>query len=568
MLLCVSKLFCMKKNIIKILIVAMVLLSFQSNAQLYNGYVLTSLMNTSTATLMDTNKNTFHSWTVDAQTGYSAYLMPGGILVRAAKATGVSFTGGPICGKIQKHDYNGTKIWDYDYSTADYCTHHDICPMANGNVLVIAYERKSAAEVTAAGCTFSGEMWPDKIVEIQPTGATTGTVVWEWHAWDHLMQNTDPAKPHYVTNMVDSPQYLNVNYKATKDWMHMNGVDYNPILDQIAFSSHNLNEWYIIDHSTTTAEAAGNTGGNSGKGGQILFRWGNPAAYGATGTAILNVTHDAHWIPETAPNAGRLVGFNNKGVSASQSSVDQIITPINGYNYNRTTGAAYDPPTYTSRHACSGYSSNMGNSHQLPNGNQLICVATQSKVYEINSAGTTLWTNTFTGSVPQAFKYDSCYIFNAPPAIPVITVGSASLLSTSASTYQWYQNGVLIAGATNMTYTPTSSGVFVVRITGPTGCVYEYSKGVQYVFPDAVKEYALADKITVFPNPTTGILHIEDNNLLGKSLDVSVYDMLGHLVLKSVDSKTMDLSGLSNGTYSVMIYSEKGLVTKKIELNK
>jgi hypothetical protein len=327
------------------------------NAQKYNGYTLYSQQNGSTAILMDTNQVAFKTWSgLSSNTTYSAYLEPGGYLTRAASNTGNSFSGGPISGRVQRHDYNGNLVWDFKYSTSDYCTHHDICPMPNGNVLVIAYERRTGTETSAMGGNSAIEMWPDKIVEIQPAGATTGNVVWEWKSWDHLMQNVNSAKPNYVTSLADHPERLNINYKQTKDWLHMNGVDYNPILDQIAFSSHNLNEWYIIDHSTTTAEAATSTGGNSGKGGDILYRWGNPAAYGATGTAILNVTHDAHWIPEGSPNAGRLVGFNNKGVSASQSSVDQIVTPINGYTYNITAGQAYGPSTYNDRHACNGYS--------------------------------------------------------------------------------------------------------------------------------------------------------------------------------------------------------------------
>ncbi len=528
-------------------------------------------MGATTATLMDTNQATFKTWTgLSSATGYSSYLMPGGILVRGAKATSPSFSGGPICGKVQKHDYAGTLIWDYTYSTTDYCTHHDICPMPNGNVLVIAYERKTAAEVTAVGGSTAIEMWPDKIVEIQPTGATTGNVVWEWHAWDHLMQGVDAAKPNYVTTttMVDHPESLNINYKQTKDWLHMNGVDYNPILDQIAWSSHYMNEWYIIDHSTTSAEAATHLGGNSGKGGDILYRWGNPTAYGASGTAILKVTHDAHWIPEGVPNAGRLVGFNNQGISTSASCVDQVITPISGYTYTRTAGQAFAPSTYTDRHSVFGYSSNMGNSQQLPNGNMLVAVATAGKMYEINAAGTQLWSKTVTGSVPQAFKYDSCYIFNTPPAIPTINLSGTTLTSSAATTYQWYLNGVLITGANSQTFSPTLSGVYVVRITDANGCVYEYSKGFKYTAPNGISEKDLSDGITIYPNPSNGFISINDDMKLGNNFTVSVYDSYGHLVLNFSNIRTLNVSSLANGIYSLTISSEKGLAVKKVSILK
>jgi hypothetical protein len=316
----------------------------RAEAQQWNGYFLTAAKNATSATLYDTTWATYHTWTgLTGSTGYSSYLMPGGYLWRAAKATSGLPSGtpmGPICGRITKHDYNGTLLWDYLITGTDFVSHHDIRPLPNGNVLAIVYERRTAAEVIAAGCTtYSNQMWPDKIIEIQQTGLTTGTIVWEWKSWDHLMQNTDPTKANYVTSLVNNPQLLNINYQAQSDWQHMNGVDYNPMLDQISFSSHNHDEWYIIDHSTTTAEAASHSGGFSGKGGDILYRWGNPAAYGAAGTAILNVTHDAHWADEFSTVPGRLCGYNNKGVSSNQSSADQIITPINGYNYTITAGS-------------------------------------------------------------------------------------------------------------------------------------------------------------------------------------------------------------------------------------
>ena len=148
--------------------------------------------------------------------------------------------------------------------------------MPNGNVLLIAYESKTPAQATQAGSSQSITIWPDKIVEIQPSSATGGTVVWEWRVWDHLCQNVNPAKDNYVTSIVDHPELLNINYKTQKDWMHVNGVDYNESLDQIVISSHNMNEIYVIDHSTTTAEAAGHSGGESGKGGDSSLPVGEP----------------------------------------------------------------------------------------------------------------------------------------------------------------------------------------------------------------------------------------------------------------------------------------------------
>lgn len=528
-------------------------------AQQWGNYTLYSTMQSTSTYLIDTNNTNFKVWTHAAadKTCYSSYLAPGGTLVRSIAKTGNSFTGGPICGKIQKVNYAGTVIWDYVYSTTNEVSHHDHHVMPNGNVLLIVYERKSASQVTAAGGSLNIEVWSEKVVEVQPTGATTGTIVWEWKLWDHLLQNVNAAGANYQSSIVNNPQLMNINYNLKKDWVHMNGIDYNPMLDQIVVSSHNLNEWWVIDHSTTTAEAASHAGGKSGKGGDILYRWGNPAAWGSTGTAILNVTHDSHWIPEDCPDAGRLVGFNNKGVSSSQSAVDQINVPVSGYNYTYGT-----PSTYAQRHACNGYSSNMGSSEQFPNGNQLICVATQGEIYEIDPSGATIWTKSVTGSVPQAHRYTACYVANAAPATPTITVNGTQLQSTSATTYQWYLNGVQIAGATSQNYTPTQSGYYLVRITDANGCVYMYSQDV-YFLMTGVNEIDAFSSVGIYPNPSDGIFSISNAGLLGSNYKVRVSDALGNTLAKENNVDLLNLSQYENGIYFISISTEEGEVLNR-----
>jgi hypothetical protein len=547
----------LKKTNYLILIVSILLYVNHSIAQQWGLYTLYGLQNQTTTYLIDTNNNNYHTWThpSTAKTGYGSYLLPGGKLVRSVANQGNPIgMGGGLTGRVQIVEWDGTVTWDYTYSTSSYCLHHDIHPMPNGNILMIAYDVKSAADLVAAGGDTSMVVWSEKIIEVKPTGPTTGDIVWEWKVWDHLVQNYNSNASNYAASIIDHPELLNINYGLKKDWLHMNGLDYNPILDQIAWSSHNWNQWFIIDHSTTTAEAASHSGGNSGKGGDILYRYGNPGSYGAPGSTVLNVTHDVHWIPEGVPNAGRLVGFNNRGVSNNQSSVDQIILPtVSNYNYAYTSGTAYLPLTYTERHACNGYSSNMSNSQQLPNGNMLVCMATAGNIYEIDAAGTTIWTMSVQGNVPQAYRYDACYVNNPAPAMPSITANSNTLTCSQAETYQWYYNGQLINGATQQTYEATQSGVYVVRITDANGCMYSYSTGYKHTAAavsneDLDKQWG---QISLFPNPATGNFTIEGLSVFNTYV-VTITDMSGRTV-QQTNASRINLNDAPDGMYLLRI---------------
>lgn len=465
-------------------------------AQTYEGYTLYSKMGSSKAYLLNMDKTIYHSWTCSPATGYSTYLMPNQVLLRTAQYSGNQLSGAAMCGMVQKLDWNGNVTWQYIHSSSTYCTHHDVCPMPNGNVLLISYEVKSPSEVTQAGCSQNITMWPDKIIEVQPTGSNTGTIVWEWHAWDHLCQNVNPAKDNYVTSIAQHPELLNINYATQKDWMHTNGIDYNPTLDQIVFSSHNLNEIYVIDHSTTTAEAAGHTGGNSGKGGDILYRWGNPQVYscGNSSNQVFKVVHDAHWIDEDCPHANDLVGFNNQGITGNHSCVDRITPPYDGYNYSGTPGTAYTPSTFNYRHDCLGDAGNQSNSQQLPNGNTLVCIATTGYIYEIDSNQNLLWSHTVGGTNPKAFRYSPCYVngtlsVDASASPSQICTGNSAQLNAvvsngTANSYTWTSNppGFTSTAQNPVVFPTVNTTYYVTANSGSCLAIDSVSVTVEEVF--------------------------------------------------------------------------------------
>jgi hypothetical protein len=334
-------------------------------------------------------------------------------------------------GRIQLIDWDGTVLWDYRYLDDDHHQHHDIELMPNGNVLLIAWERKSQAEAIAAGRqSIGGEMWPTEIVEIEPDGATGGNIVWEWHLWDHLIQDVDSTKSNYG-KVSEHPELMDINYGYPHgtggDWIHVNYIDYNETLDQIAFSSYYTSEIYVIDHSTNAEEAAGHIGGNSGTGGDFLYRWGNPQVYGRGDPSDqhLYAVHSVKWIAPGLPGEGNILLFNNGNrpdSSNDYSSVEEIIPPVDGYGYYTATDSAFGPtePCWVYSDSGTFYSSFISGASRLPNGNTLICEGARGYLFEVTASGTNVWDYYCGGLTMEALRYGLDYfdVEESPTLIP------------------------------------------------------------------------------------------------------------------------------------------------------
>ncbi len=347
------------------------------------AYVLFAPLRQTTTYLIDLDGNVVHEWELSGKPGNSVYLVEGGNLL-ATYGVRNSFRADGSGGGVELLTWDGDQIWSYELATDSANLHHDVDMLPNGNVLMIAWELKTEAEALAAGRDPSllkdGELWPGSVIEVRPT---TGDIVWEWHAWDHLVQDYDATKDNYGA-VADHPELIDLNYVAINaaDWFHSNAVDYNAELDQIVLSVHSFSEIWVIDHSTTTTEAAGHTGGTSGSGGDLLYRWGNPQAYDAGTDADQQLfhQHDAEWIGAGLSGEGNILIFNNgmRRPGGEYSSVVEIVTPVNpDGSYTLDAGFAYGPDepvwTYTATPPTDFYARSISGAQRLESGNTLIC---------------------------------------------------------------------------------------------------------------------------------------------------------------------------------------------------
>ncbi len=406
------------------------------------GYVLFNPSMSDTAYLVDNLGRVVHIWKTPYAPGGAMELLPNGHLLRGARDPEMlGFKTGGTGGILQELDWEGRVVWEWKLSDAGHVLHHDIEVLPSGNVLVLAWDVKTPAEARRAGRRIDQipeqGLWPDVVLEIEPLRPRGAKIVWEWHVWDHLVQDHDPDADHHgdpaqaigrldLNAGAHAPQVDPAQLEQLKalgyvpadatpedlrsDFLHVNAVAYHAGLDQIALSSPVMGEVWILDHGTTTVEAKGSSGGRAGQGGDFLYRWGNPAAYrrGSAAEQIFFYQHDVRWIPDGWPGAGNLMVFNNgRGrPGGAWSSVDEW-TPPRGANgrYAQPSAGAFAPAAlawrYRAPDPASLFAPVISGAQRLENGNTLICAGTGGRFLEVTPAGEIVWEyrNPFWGDV-------------------------------------------------------------------------------------------------------------------------------------------------------------------------
>ncbi|MCB0667086.1 MAG: aryl-sulfate sulfotransferase [Saprospiraceae bacterium] len=373
------------------------------------GYDLLYPNNQSKTFLIDQCGRIVHQWLDDDQwrPGNVAYLLESGNLIRAKRNfqsinDPIWFSGGGEL--VELVSWEGEVLWQFHQNDSIKRIHHDIEPMPNGHILLVSWELKTREEAIEYGRDPSKlleqRLFPDYVFEVSPEHGDS--IFWAWHAWDHVIQDYDPAKPNFGA-VADHPELIDLNFDSRNgfpDWLHINSVDYNPELDQIMLSVLGFNEIWIIDHSTTREEAASHQGGRSGRGGDLIYRWGNPQTYrqGSAQDQRLFGQHDAHWLGMNAAadiRRGDIAVFNNH--FATDYSAGHVIRPA----FDSVTGsyrmdadqwlpAGYER-TLTHPQPDKFQSGSVSSIQLLENGNFLLCAGQIGYTIELEPGGGIVW---------------------------------------------------------------------------------------------------------------------------------------------------------------------------------
>jgi hypothetical protein len=368
-----------------------------------DNYILVNDAGNNFVYLMDKNASVLHQWNLNGgDLGNDCFLLEDGQLLAMVESDDPIIQLGGNGGKIQLLDYDGTEIWSFTHSSNDYILHHDAEMLPNGNILAMTWERKSAEEAIANGYLLDVELFPDGLIEINPN---TSEIVWEWHVWNHMVQNNDDTKANFGS-VPDNPQLIDINYNQREDGdiSHGNGIAYDAENDVIFLSANFYSEVWVIDHSTTTEEAASHEGGTYQKGGDLIYRFGNPSAYqNNMGERLFHNNHYPNLLK--GERLGNMLIFTNGG-DLGQSTVYELELPE---EYSLNINNNNEPNVVWSFTDTELYSAKVSGADLLPNGNILITEG-DFGIWEVTREKEIVWKFNSEGFFWRAYPYSK----NAP----------------------------------------------------------------------------------------------------------------------------------------------------------
>ncbi len=182
-----------------------------------------------------------------------------------------------------------------------------------------------------------------------------------------------------------------------------------------------------------------------------------------------------------------------------------------------------------------------------------------------NTSSAITSTITVTPSISGCQGTPATYSITVNPT-PAITQNGTVLTSSTASSYQWYRNGQVIAGATNQTYNTMIFGDYCVVVDGggcPSNTITIGTAGINELESDC--------NFTVYPNPNNGNFFISFNVIERNTYTIKIINSLGAVVYTET---LLDFQGeyinpfcqesLAKGVYVVSLLGNNSEAVKKV----
>lgn len=329
-------------------------------------------------------------------------------------------------GVLELVDWDGETLWQYKLDMPGRnVLHHDFELIPNGNILVTAYVGftvEEAAEIGFDPQLANGDIvWFESLIELViDIEKQSAKIAWQWNSWDHIIQDEFPDKPNYG-KISENPGRIDVNATALKtlpfnsgEVHHINSISYNEALDQILISSAATGEVWVVDHSTTRAEAATGKGGRANQGGRLLYRWGNPAMIGDADTPrSLFWQQDAKWLKTAKDESPKILLFNSGlrrtadgkydenqeylGIYEGYSDILEMALPLTESGNYMLSSAPETVWNWNADNTESFYALFAGGVSRLDNGHTLLVQSHTKRIIEITPEGERLLDFNFFG---------------------------------------------------------------------------------------------------------------------------------------------------------------------------
>ncbi len=391
----------------------------------YNGYTLYAFGGgeSGAALLIDMNGNVVRTWEhIDNPKLYEDGHLVGG-----------------SGGGFKEVDWDDNIVWEWEppADRENVKPHHDMWRIYNTKLkehtyLGVVYYYPTQDEVVAAGCDPSKDytgVYPDGFVEVDKEG----NIIWEWNFLEHGIQDANPEWPNYVgkgKTIADYPEKVDLNWLTnqnaqsanpvpgvTRDWQHVNSLDYNEELDHVVINAKHFSEFYVVDHGATfvPGDPEKSRELSAGEKGDFLYRFGNPSAYQqgdppgflTGGHQQMYGAHNIQWIKKGLPGEGNFLIFNNGCYNPvgfrseileinpfldadGKNTGDYVNPPVAGYD-RRTSDSNQIAWSFKSVKENSFYSSYISGCQRLSNGNTLICSGATGHLFEVTPEGEVVW---------------------------------------------------------------------------------------------------------------------------------------------------------------------------------